>query len=184
VDQINEDAFAKHVEATNEPVKFYHATYGGNDIGSRAFLASSKVPASVKLCIGAQVVVTWNVNQATGIVNGTRATVSSMGDTGVVIKLKNGAEYPIEMITIKGSCSTVSISYLPIRLAYAITIHRAQGMTLDSVIVDLSKVFESGQAYTAISRVRDRNSITVTGVKKASFKLHPQVLAFYESLKD
>jgi ATP-dependent DNA helicase PIF1 len=184
VDNINETAFAKHVDATKETVKVYKATYGSNELGSRSFMTSSKVPEEVKLCVGAQVVVTWNVNQAAGIVNGTRGTVSSMLDTGIVIKLKNGIEYPIEMITIKGSASMVSITYLPIRLAYAITIHRAQGMTLDSVIVDLSKVFESGQAYTAISRVRDRNSITVTGVDKSSFKLHPQVLAFYKNLKE
>jgi ATP-dependent DNA helicase PIF1 len=186
VDNINETAFAKHVDATKEAVKVYKATYGSNELGSRSFMTSSKVPEEVKLCVGAQVVVTWNVNQAAGIVNGTRGTVSSMLDTGtgIVVKLKNGIEYPIEMITIKGSASMVSITYLPIRLAYAITIHRAQGMTLDSVIVDLSKVFESGQAYTAISRVRDRNSITVTGVDKSSFKLHPQVLAFYKNLKE
>ena len=69
---------------------------------------------------------------------------------------------------------------MPLKLAYAITIHKAQGMTLDAVELDLgSSIFEYGQAYTALSRARDLNSVKITRVRSRSFRTHPAVLEYY-----
>ena len=70
---------------------------------------------------------------------------------------------------------------IPLKLAYALTIHKSQSATLDSVVVSLGpSIFEYGQAYTALSRVRDMKSIKVVDVLKSSFQTHPDVLEFYK----
>lgn len=74
----------------------------------------------------------------------------------------------------------LKLKYIPLRLAWAITIHRAQGMTLDAVEMDLGQsIFEYGQAYTALSRARNLKSIRVVSVHAKAFRTHPDVLAFY-----
>jgi ATP-dependent DNA helicase PIF1 len=71
-------------------------------------------------------------------------------------------------------------SFMPLRLAYALTIHKSQGMTLDLVVIDLGdSIFEYGQAYTAISRARSLSCIKLLDFKSSSFRTHKDVLKFY-----
>lgn len=67
----------------------------------------------------------------------------------------------------------------PLTLAYAITIHKSQGLTLDYVMMDLSNCFACGQAYTALSRGRSLNRIRVHGFSADSVKVHRAALDFY-----
>ena len=78
----------------------------------------------------------------------------------------------------------VSRAQVPLRLAYAVTIHKSQGATLDSALVDIgSGVFEYGQAYVALSRVRSLEALYVYDFDPTAFKAHPKVKEFYKSLK-
>ena len=177
VDRINDRELNALIDSGVE-ARSYSTVY--HHTNSKRWAESSKISEIVTLCVGAQVVVTWNLNQALGVVNGTRGVVTSIKDgTQVSIALRDGREIAIPFVTVKDE-SKVSISYMPLRLAYALTIHRCQGMTLDCVEVDLgSSIFEFGQAYTALSRVRDAASVHVLDLKCESFKCHPDVLAFY-----
>jgi ATP-dependent DNA helicase PIF1 len=178
VDRINDRELNALIDAGVE-ARSYSTVY--HHTNSKRWADSSKIAEIVTLCVGAQVVVTWNLNQALGVVNGTRGVVTSIKDgTQVSIALRDGREIAIPFVTVKDE-SKVSISYLPLRLAYALTIHRCQGMTLDCVEVDLgSSIFEFGQAYTALSRVRDAASVHVLDLNCESFRCHPDVLAFYK----
>jgi ATP-dependent DNA helicase PIF1 len=72
---------------------------------------------------------------------------------------------------------------MPINISYALTIHKAQGMTIDALELDLGKnIFTSGQAYTALSRARNLRSIKIIDVDKESFKMNPYVKKFYKAL--
>jgi len=73
---------------------------------------------------------------------------------------------------------------MPLKLAYALTIHRSQGMSLDAIEIDIgNKIFAAGQAYTAISRAKNLKSIKIINVVKESFITKKSVIKFYKKLE-
>ncbi|EFQ24939.1 DNA repair and recombination protein pif1 [Colletotrichum graminicola M1.001] len=75
-----------------------------------------------------------------------------------------------------------SRSQLPLILAWALSIHKAQGQTLERVKVDLGKVFEKGQAYVALSRATSQQGLQVLRFQKDKVMAHPRVIGFYNKL--
>lgn len=71
---------------------------------------------------------------------------------------------------------------LPLILAWALSIHKAQGQTLERVKVDLGKVFEKGQAYVALSRATTQQGLQVLNFHKSKVMAHPRVVDFYNKL--
>ena len=70
---------------------------------------------------------------------------------------------------------------MPIKLAYAITIHKSQGATIDYLEIDLgTKIFEYGQGYTALSRGKKLENIKIIDLSANSFKVHPSVLKWFK----
>jgi ATP-dependent DNA helicase PIF1 len=145
-----------------------------------------EIPDSIELCVGAQVVVLANVDQDKGIVNGTRGIITNLSSKTVFIKRVNGSIYEIKYFQcISSENSEMKVSYMPIKLAYALTIHRSQGATLDAIEIDIGdKIFAAGQAYTALSRAKDLNSIKIKDVCKESFITRKSVIKFYKKLED
>jgi ATP-dependent exoDNAse (exonuclease V) alpha subunit len=96
----------------------------------------------------------------------------------------DGRQVTIPMITVKDEdCARNTITFMPLKLAWALSIHKSQGMTLDALVLDLgNSIFEYGQAYVALSRARNLASVRILAVEKESFKTHPDVLAFYRNI--
>ena len=69
-----------------------------------------------------------------------------------------------------------SVAQYPLRLAYAMTVHKSQGMSMDAAIMDLSKAFEYGQGYVALSRVRRLSGLYLTGLNERALEVHPEIL--------
>jgi hypothetical protein len=114
-----------------------------------------------------------------------------MNDDSIVIKTRNDKlaiipyvvvmEAPIDGDTTNPPPWTIQA--LPVKLAWALTTHKAQGMTLDAVEIDLgSSVFEYGQAYTALSRAKTLESVKVIAVHPKAFKCHPHVIEYMQLL--
>jgi ATP-dependent exoDNAse (exonuclease V) alpha subunit len=72
---------------------------------------------------------------------------------------------------------------LPLRLAYAVTVHKSQGGTLDEANVDISGAFASGQAYVALSRVKTLERLWLTGWRASAIQLHPKVREFLLAMR-
>ena len=69
------------------------------------------------------------------------------------------------------------ISQVPLRLAWAMTVHKSQGMSLDMAHLDLSGAFEYGQGYVALSRVRTLAGLSLAGLNQRALEVHPEILA-------
>jgi ATP-dependent DNA helicase PIF1 len=88
-------------------------------------------------------------------------------------------EWPIEGFPF------VTRSQVPLRLSYAITIHRSQGSTLDCALVDIGMgTFEYGQAYVALSRVTSLEALYVHEFDPRAFRVHPKVEEFYRNKRE
>lgn len=140
----------------------------------------------LKLSVGAQVM--HLVNKDDKIVNGSRGVVIRFEDDLPVVKFKNGLTqtigfhaYEITEIYERKTRVIATVYQVPLKLAYAVTVHKSQGLTIDCAMVDLSGVFEYGQAYVALSRVKDVKGLQVFNATTKAFKAHPQALKFYQN---
>lgn len=183
VDNINNKELQKLID-NGESIMKYKTNYFNDSI--KYWGESIKIPESITLCVGVQVVLTWNIAQDDGLINGSRGVVTEITPLGPKIKFISGKEVLIEPIKIyQEECEQDTmmpyISFIPVRLAYALSVHRSQGMTLDAVIIDIGEsIFEYGQAYTALSRVKSLDSVRILHVRTKSFKTHEDVISFYK----
>ena len=188
VDKINKKEYNTLIESGAKKV-IYEIKYdclSKDKEKTKKWAKNIEIPDSIELCIGAQVVVLANVDQDKGIVNGTRGMITNLTPKTVTIKRVNGSLHEIKYFScINSENPEMKVSYMPIKLAYALTIHRSQGATLDAIEIDIGdKIFAAGQAYTAISRAKDLKSIKIKDVSKESFITRKSVIKFYKKLED
>jgi ATP-dependent DNA helicase PIF1 len=157
----------------------------------REFLTRNLLtPATLRLKPGALVMFTVNRAAPGGhhplFVNGQVGTVESVeqGAGSVLVRVKGGDVIPVERFTwryAQDEPESAVFSQFPLRLAWAMTIHKAQGLTLDSAYLDIRAAREPGQTYVAVSRVR-----TLAGLNfKEWFKgvhVSPEAIEFYQKL--
>jgi ATP-dependent DNA helicase PIF1 len=134
------------------------------------------------LCVGAQVMITRNLDLAGGIVNGTRGIVMILNKDSVVLKLISGELYTLGYFHVNPmDDKNVNFKYLPLILSWALSIHKCQGATLDAIEINLGEsIFADGQMYTAISRARNKCSVKITDLSKRSIKTNKEVIDFYQ----
>jgi hypothetical protein len=80
--------------------------------------------------------------------------------------------------------SRAEVTQLPLRLAWAITIHKSQGMSLDAAEIDLSRSFTPGMGYVALSRVRSMDGLYLVGINQMALQLHPLIHAYDQALRE
>lgn len=136
-------------------------------------------PESLTLKEGAVVMGTKNLPQL-GLWNGTLGVVTGFerGTNYPKIETRDGKELvvaPADWAVEEGGKVRAKITQIPLRLAWAITVHKSQGMSLDAAVVDLSRAFEYGQGYVALSRVRTLEGLFVLGWSENALLVHPEV---------
>ena len=104
-----------------------------------------------------------------------------------IVRTRNGRKIevePMEWSIEENGKIKAKVVQIPLRLAWAITVHKSQGMSMDSAIMDLSEVFEYGQGYVALSRVRRLSGLYIIGLNEKAFKVHPDILSEDEIFRE
>ncbi|NWX94831.1 PIF1 helicase, partial [Nothoprocta ornata] len=152
--------------------------------------AQCPVGSRVELKLGAQVMLAKNLDVSQGLVNGARGVVvgfesEQKGMPKVRFLCGVTQVIKVERWVFKGPSGVyLSRQQLPLKLAWAISIHKSQGMSLDCVEISLSRVFESGQAYVALSRARSLAGLRVLDFDPKVVRADPSVLQFYRQLRN
>lgn len=160
--------------------KSYHMITKGPENLVATLVKGCLSPELLTIRIGAAVMCTKN-NREKDFANGTLGTVTGFeSSTGYpTIKLRDGRTItiePMDWVIEEGGKIKASVTQVPLRLAWAITIHKSQGMSLDAAVMDLSQVFEYGQGYVALSRVRSLEGLHLLGVNPRAFMVHPIIM--------
>ncbi len=141
---------------------------------------------TLELCVGAQVMLITNMDQDAGLVNGSRGVVTGYSLSGLPIVRFLGCKDPVIIDRATwwlADNPDIGRAQIPLRIAYAITTHKAQGATLDVALVDIGpSTFEYGQAYVALSRVRSLGGLYVYKFDPRKIRCHPAVVEFYDNL--
>jgi len=176
VDAVNNQ---KLTELPGKIRKFQMAGKGGKPL-IEGLMKNCLSPQMLELKEDAMVMCTKN-NFEVGYVNGTLARVIEFASNGdPVIETTDG-----KMITMQSTSWEIAedgkvlaqITQYPLRLAWAITVHKSQGMSLDAAEIDLSKAFVYGQGYVALSRVRSLEGLKVLGMHPNALQVDPLVVA-------
>jgi ATP-dependent DNA helicase PIF1 len=182
VDQINDKKLAE----LNGDQQVYEMESKGNKKFVENLQKSVLAPETLELKVGAEVMFVAN-NFTSGFANGTRGQVVEFkSDMPVVQLLATGRKITVEPHTWRyeeDGKERASVSQLPLRLAWAITIHKSQGMSLDAALIDLSRAFTYGMGYVALSRVRAIEGLYLSGINNMALKLHPQIFLFDKEIR-
>ena len=171
VDRIN----LMYLEQIGSGSRFFQAVVKGNETLVEMLKKSVLALDKLELKIGAQVMFVRN-NYEVGFVNGTLGRVTGFTDKGnpLVKTFDNDLiEAKAETWAIEDESGKALASFvqIPLRLAWAITVHKSQGMTLDAAMIDLSRAFEKGQGYVALSRLRDLNGLKLRGLNQTALEV-------------
>ena len=190
VDKINES----HLNKLDGESFTYEATVDGN-------FKESQMPVDKQLVlkVGAQVMFTHN-DSSHRWVNGSLGIVTELSNDAIHVKMQTGdIEYAVDKASWESYAYTYdrkskslskelvgTFSQYPLRLAWAITIHKSQGLTFDKMVLDLSRgVFSSGQLYVALSRVKSLDGLSLTApVSPNHVHLNPEIMAFANTFND
>ncbi len=176
VDRINSEKLSK---LPGKLCSFWMEAHGPKPLVE--FLKKSCLsPEVLELKMGASVMFTKNSREGK-FVNGTLGTILEFdsGSGYPIIRTRDGKKVfaePVEWTIEEGGRVLARVAQIPLRLAWAITVHKSQGMSMDAAAVDLSQAFEYGQGYVALSRVRQLSGLYLLGLNDRALEVHPGVL--------
>ena len=171
VDRVNQDQLKKLEGRT----KTFDSKMKGNLKLGETISKSIMAPPVLQLKKGAKVMFVKN-NYEKGYLNGSMGEVVRFDKEGIpLVRLTNGLDLRAEPEEWRVEDETgkllVSYTQVPLRLAWAITVHKSQGMTLDSAVMDLGKTFERGQGYVALSRVKSLEGLKLLGLNDTALQV-------------
>lgn len=139
------------------------------------------------LCVGAQVMLVYNLDLDEKLVNGSIGIVVGFESDLPIVKFLNGIQRTIDFQTwdIQENKKVIcKVTQIPLKLAFAVSIHKVQGASIDYAEINLKNIFEYSQVYVALSRVRSIEGLFIKGYKNSDcIQSHPKALEFYQNLE-
>jgi ATP-dependent exoDNAse (exonuclease V) alpha subunit len=182
VDRINLEELAK----LQEKPYFFTYTSKGSAKNIEKIFKTALVLEELTLKKGAVVLFIKN-NPDKNYVNGTTGVVLGFEGGIPVVQTSTGQKIRVQsedwILENDRGENIATVSQIPLRLAWAITIHKSQGMTLDSAEIDLSKTFEVGQGYVALSRLKNIDGLRLMGINEMALRVEPLTLRIDEPIK-
>jgi ATP-dependent DNA helicase PIF1 len=172
--------------------KIYNAIDSGADSWKSFFDKNCPAPTSLKLKKGAQVILLINKDIEMGLVNGSVGIVQNLYENSVEVKFAYGTvliennNWEIrqnEFDALTSAMKKVVLAtrkQIPLKLAWSMSIHKAQGSTLDRAEIDIADAFASGQVYVALSRVRSLKSLSIKPFSSNKITVNKKCLNFYK----
>ncbi len=178
IDRINDLELAK----LKNDGKIFQAGTRGDKLLVKGIFSSTLVRLLLKIKIGSHVIFIRNDEEA-GYINGTIGEVVGFDESGypIVKTLDENiiVAEPKEWLRENESGEFLAgVRQIPLKLAWALTIHKSQGMTLDEAVIDLSYAFEVGQGYVALSRLRTLSGLFLEGINNKAFEVDESVKVF------
>jgi ATP-dependent DNA helicase PIF1 len=139
---------------------------------------------TIVLKIGSQVMCIVNLDQDIGVVNGSQGLVIDFSEGFPIVQFKTCKMMIKPHLWKNDKYENEGIYQVPLILSWAITIHKAQGISLDEAMINIgSSVFEYGQTYVALSRVRTKEGLYIKSLDISRIKANPKVIEYYKSIK-
>lgn len=184
VDVINE----AHLNKIRALHKKYTMEISGRSALAKELQKFCLARGELILKVGAAVMFIRN-NFEAGYTNGTLGEVVAFDDSNdyPIVRTKTGQlifAKPETWVVEENGEVLASIKQVPLRLAWAITVHKSQGMSLDAAEIDLSKSFELGMGYVALSRVKALSGIKLLGINEMAYQVNPQIIEFDRTLME
>jgi ATP-dependent DNA helicase PIF1 len=188
-DEINQSELKK----IPKEEKSYEAKYQGDSKKIELLQKNCIAYQNLKIKIGSQVMMTKNTYQKDGVINGSLGIVKGFSAKKFypIVEFANGVEiaitpeeWLIERFDEERKTVIVeaSMTQIPLILAWAITIHKSQGLTLDKISCDLSATFDFGQVYVALSRARNLSGVFIKSIDFSRIKANESAIKFYRNL--
>jgi len=156
------------------------------------YISNLQFPEILRVCIGCHVMLLTNNKIEIGLANGSQGIVEGFNEDGYpVVKFYNGKTSVIEPHTWEFEETDLKkerdvklgeVTQIPLRLSFAMSIHKSQGATMDYVSIDFEKMFEYGQAYVALSRCKSLEGLVISNFEKEKIKAHPRAIEYYKTL--
>jgi ATP-dependent DNA helicase PIF1 len=164
----------------------YQAFDTGSVFAQKMLDAHCLAVKTLQLKVNARVMLLINKDISNALINGSTGIVSALSSHSVTVDFDNGitrsfSQEPVAKIVLNNEI-VASREQIPLRLAWAISIHKAQGMTLDKVHVDMKGLFEDGQAYVALSRAKTNAGLSVANLDHKKIKANKDAVEFMRAI--
>jgi ATP-dependent DNA helicase PIF1 len=190
VDRVNQEEFQKLPGSMRTYKRNIHVFFIDEsrtlDVLSYYHVFDRDVPEQITLKVGAQVMLTANVDVENGYANGSRGVVRALNDKSVSVLFSNGLieVEPWTWVYRDKDVARVEADILPLILAWSLTVHKTQGCSLDSATIDIgSTIFAPSQAYVALSRIRSFDGLHISSFIPASLRVNTEALKFMEKVE-